>query len=543
MSDSKINKNIRYYLPNDPYYYEVDNLPIKDLIDNDDRLQIQIDQLKSQFDVVQGRSTFGELKPFIDSGNPGRVFVNPGNFMARVDSGSDRYTGLEETYDTSYMSNPTPSDGTASVDTIDIEQNAQDIAGGTARTALVRLHKNSDGTIPSVAISEGVVADYPFANSSPPAYRLDLVYIKGTKAEDQDGGEQTGATLGVVRGAYFIKGAGGVAGRSGELLDRDNKTMIQNVNDVPPELIAAKVNPADGLPLFTTVPTPDLTIKSNSTVTPISMGDGTSIDKATLAQYLESNEDSSMGCPVAYILVPFNYIAGTDIPEVNVIDIRPFFRTSELTLPERQAIATADQPSILNPFMTAKSTIKKFSSEISRSAGAPVIQTQIDGIQTLLANLQDQVDNIPIIGEQTVGTSVHWFDTPHAIFENKTGPMAAAATYAIADLPVPKGSSSLVTNIIFSWVGLLNKPDSGGWEEGTGVLEMGAPGKLMFKAGAARSAGSKDANGAGSGGLWCPTGTNSSGVHQFKYQITSVFPQGCYLWVIGYTTGVALELS
>jgi len=393
MSDNKINKNIRYYLPNDPYYYEVDNLPIKDLVDNDDRLQIQIDQLKAQFDVVQGRSTFGELKPFIDGGNPGRIFVNPGNFMARVDSGSDRYTGLQETADSSWMSNPTPSNGDASVDTIDIDQNAQDIGGGTARTSLVRLHKTSEGTIPSIAISEGTPEDYPSdANSAPPAYRLDLVYVKGTKAEDQDGGEQTGATLGVVRGAYFIKGPSGGAGRSGQLLYREDKTMIQNVNDVPVELIEVKKNPSDGRPMYTTVPTPDLANKSNSTVTPISMGDGTSIDKSALAQYLESNENSFMGCPVAYVLVPFNYIAGTEIPEANVIDIRPFFRTSELTLPERQAIATADQPSIINPFMTAKSSRKYMTNEVNRASSRGAIQQQIYEVESMIPTFSSTQD-------------------------------------------------------------------------------------------------------------------------------------------------------
>jgi len=539
MSDNKINKNIRYYLPNDPYYYEVDNLPIKDLIDNDDRLQIQLDQLKAQFDVVQGRSTFGELKPSVQTGNPGRVFVNPGNFLARVDSGSDRYTGLQETRDTSYLSDPT---GENSVNTIDIESEAQDIAGGTARTALVRLYKNADGTIPSVAISEGTIEDYPMdANSIPPAYRLDLVYVKGTKAEDQDGGPETGTTLGVVRGAYFIKGSGGASGRSGSLLNRDDKTMIQEVTDVPPELIEAKVNPADGKPLFTTVPTPDLVNKSNSTMTPISMGNGTSIDKNDLSQYLASNEDSSMGCPIAYVLVPFNYIAGTPIPEVNLIDIRPFFRTNELTLPERQAIATADTPSIVNPFMTAKSVVKKFGSEVNRTASAPVIQTQINTITANIDTLQEQVNNIPIVGEQTVGTSVHWLDTPKAIFTNAGSTHPAPKPYNISNLPIP--NPELVTNIIFSWVGLMNYPDGGGWEDGTGVLEMGAPGKLMFKAGAARSSGKQDEAGAGGGGQWCPTGTNSEGVNQFLYQITHSFPQGCYLWVVGYTTGVAIELS
>lgn len=381
MSENKINKNIRYYLPNDPYYYEVDNLPIKDLLDNDDRLQIQIDQLKAQFDVVQGRSTFGELKPFSEAGNPGRIFVNPGNFMARVDSGSDRYTGLEETQDISDNSNPTNT-----VNTINIEtKNAQDIAGGTARTALVRLHKHADGTIPSVVLTAGVAADYPEdANSAPPAYRLDLVYVRGTKAEDQDGGPETGATLGVIRGAYYIKGPNGFSGRSGSNLARKDTdaTMIQNVNDVSPDLIQAKINPADGRTLYTTIPTPDLTLHHNSTTAPISFGDGASLDKADLAQYLDANENARMGCPIAYVLVPFNYIEGTHIPEENIIDVRPFFRTNELTLPERQAIATADEPSILNPFVTAKSARKYMTTEVNRASNRTDIQNQIYAVES-----------------------------------------------------------------------------------------------------------------------------------------------------------------
>ena len=33
-----INENIRWYKPNDPYYYEVDNLPLIDLLSNDKSL-------------------------------------------------------------------------------------------------------------------------------------------------------------------------------------------------------------------------------------------------------------------------------------------------------------------------------------------------------------------------------------------------------------------------------------------------------------------------------------------------------------------------
>ena len=386
MSD-KINKNIRYYLPNDPYYYEVDNLPLQDLLDNDDRLQIQLDQIKAQIDITQGRGNFAELKPYVNTGDPGRVFVNPGNFLARIDSASDRYTGLQETEDFGNISNPTHPDG---VKTVDAESNAQWIASGTARTSLVRLYKNADGTNPSVPITAGEAADYPSTtNSLPPAYRLDLVYVRANPAEDQDNGTPS---LGVARGAYFIRGDGGSASRSGSQLQRyadvannkDPRTMIQDVNDVPPELIAAKVNPADGKALYTTVPTIDILDSKFGGESPASRGDGASININDIVDYVTAQQNYSFGLPVCYVLVPFNYIEGTALTEDNLIDIRPFFRTNELTLSERQAIATADQPSLLNPFVTQSGLRKNMGVEIARNPNRSDIQTQIYEVESAI---------------------------------------------------------------------------------------------------------------------------------------------------------------
>ena len=36
---SLINENIRYYKANDPYYFAVDNLPLRDLVQNDKNLE------------------------------------------------------------------------------------------------------------------------------------------------------------------------------------------------------------------------------------------------------------------------------------------------------------------------------------------------------------------------------------------------------------------------------------------------------------------------------------------------------------------------
>ena len=538
----KINKNIRYYLPNDPYYYEVDNLPLQDLLTNDERLQIQIDDLRSQLDVTQGRASFGELKPFLSDGDPGRVFVNPGNFLARMDSASDRFTGLEETQDNQDLSLPT-----ADVKTTDAESNAQFLASGTARTSLVRLRLNEDGTVPSVPISAGNVEDYPAdSDSLPPAYRLDLVYVKAEKSEDQDGGTPS---LSVLRGAYFIRGANGAFGRSGTDLPRyentgtksNPRTMIQDVNDVPPVLIEAKTNPEDGKPLFTTVPTADILNSKGYENTPLRQSpDGTSINVSDLVDYVASQSNSSFGLPICYVLVPFNYIEGTALTEDNLIDIRPFFRSNELTLPERQAIATADAPNILNPFTTLRSINKKFAYEINRNFSAGTIQSQIDQLNTLLGTLQAQVDDIPIIGEQTVGTSVFWLSTPYRVLVNVTS-TKGLTTLKLKTIPGLETISDQVTNLLFTAYGFMSAIDGGGFEGGAGRLKVGAPGYPMFVALAGRSSGSRDQTGSGGGANWQPVGRDDSGDNAIHYQITERFDQGVYYEIVGYTTGIALQ--
>ena len=57
--------------------------------------------------------------------------------------------------------------------------------------------------------------------------------------------------------------------------------------------------------------------------------------------------------PVCYVIVTQNFTAGTAIPTGNIIDIRPFLRTAELSLDERQAILNSTfKPRANNPFAT-----------------------------------------------------------------------------------------------------------------------------------------------------------------------------------------------
>ena len=81
----RINEDIRFYLPADPYYYQVDNLPLEDLLTNDVRLQTQIDEINAaDRGNTVGRAGFTELQPFIDDALPGTVTVRPGNFIGRT---------------------------------------------------------------------------------------------------------------------------------------------------------------------------------------------------------------------------------------------------------------------------------------------------------------------------------------------------------------------------------------------------------------------------------------------------------------------------
>ena len=73
---------VRYFTANDPYFYQVDNIPLKQLQENDNFLKDQIENLiLSGSDV--SRSTFTELKPYVDGTN-NVVKVKPGRFIGRV---------------------------------------------------------------------------------------------------------------------------------------------------------------------------------------------------------------------------------------------------------------------------------------------------------------------------------------------------------------------------------------------------------------------------------------------------------------------------
>ena len=87
-SQYRFTSPIRYFKSNDPIYYEVENIPLKQLHENDLWLKDQLFNIKLNSEVGVDRSLFNELKPYAtDDDNVVRVL--PGRFTARINDAYD----------------------------------------------------------------------------------------------------------------------------------------------------------------------------------------------------------------------------------------------------------------------------------------------------------------------------------------------------------------------------------------------------------------------------------------------------------------------
>lgn len=353
----RIKENIRFYLPNDPYFAEVDNLPIRDLLDNDIRMQDQIDELAAKLGTTEGRDKFNELRPYVNAVEPGKVFVTPGTFMARQTLPATREGGLSEQLKSGAA--------TFNVNTRQDAKNSLNRAAGIGRMSPVRLKKNSEGADQSISIEQGSLDDF-YSDATPPKFRVDLVYAKGNPGMDTDFGN---AELGVVKGAFFLNG-GGTSDRDGILLPRfagdsevtDDEVdltiariLSQRVEDVQTlrdtGFVRDKIDPETGNVLYTSIPCPDVVNLQNS-ISEFLVPSG--ISQTDLSEFADFalRGRNYFALPIAYVFVPFTYVEGTAIPAENILDIRPFFSTPELTLYERQAILGSYRPGLRNRFLT-----------------------------------------------------------------------------------------------------------------------------------------------------------------------------------------------
>lgn len=81
---------IRLYKANDPYYFEVDNIPLKQLQENCKWLKDQLSALAGgSFTGGLGRSAFDELRPYAN-GDDRVIRVKPGRYTARINDATNR---------------------------------------------------------------------------------------------------------------------------------------------------------------------------------------------------------------------------------------------------------------------------------------------------------------------------------------------------------------------------------------------------------------------------------------------------------------------
>jgi len=385
----RINEDIRFYLPADPYYYQVDNLPLEDLLNNDIKLQDQIDAiLASNQGVTVQRSGILELQPFVETSLPGKVSVRAGNFIGRTqrtsESGINGSTvkssgnGIEEIgeppteRDEYKVSNP-PSEDAA-------------LAGAAKSVGRTAVFNYRGGNID---IDSFNYDDFNLGGqSTPPLGRIDLIGITtmdGALDSPYLPGNDTGGGVSVNDGyprLAVVKGAGITTS-----LDSDVREVSvgekfitigipqEELNDYGRDL-AGNVVPN---PTFGTVPSPDDIVNVCFSKEDVN---------EALNTFAQNNKNASFFLPLAYVYVPQNYVAGNPIPSQYLKDIRPLFRTAELTLSERQALAASENPSIQNPVVTNSQLNTRFTTEINKTPNAATIQEQINSLTTAVNSIQ-----------------------------------------------------------------------------------------------------------------------------------------------------------
>ena len=87
-SNYRFTDPIRLFKANDPYYFEVDNIPLKQLQENCNWLRDQVRKDASEVLNVK-RSDLDELRPYATGGDR-IVRVKPGRYSARVNDATNK---------------------------------------------------------------------------------------------------------------------------------------------------------------------------------------------------------------------------------------------------------------------------------------------------------------------------------------------------------------------------------------------------------------------------------------------------------------------
>lgn len=344
----QINRSIRFYQPNDPYYWQVDNLPLTDLLSNDVILEDRIKALEDQLGPGGGATleSIADLKAYVEpvGGLPqnfGKIFVQPGKFTARMQLPATRESGWRMMRDDDDNFNNTSFGGSQGLASTSVQDDFVRYTKGLGRTAVVEFTSNADLTNKYVTIQS--FDPNEFNSAQAPEERLDLIYIRGSRSLDTnyESDSISEASIGVIKGAYFRTDAGGgVATNGSRFLNEDSRssgrTTGMSVTEIPVETT---------LTGYGTVPMPE-------DLANLAWHKNQSADSVDTLMSQQVETQALFVLPIAYVRVPFSHIEGAPLDSNAVIDIRPFLRTAEMSYNERAALAASVSPNGFNPFVT-----------------------------------------------------------------------------------------------------------------------------------------------------------------------------------------------
>lgn len=457
----KFTDPIRYFKENDPYYWEVDNIPLKQLQENVLWLKDQLQLIpEGEGAVGVNRSDINELKPYLDETGT-IVKVKPGRFIARINDSYNQKplqkllalsgveltlqkynvaTDLTSTILAQFRSNLSASalslNGLAEriiswdpryhlLDTSNITY-LNGNPGGTGDWPLSELNYIIKNFVPTVArdshilaaefvkqfrgVARTAVVDVPNTLSIeiPPFRESDYFYVTTTGQKVPISGANVrfdllfvyskpidvssttinkwnsnnpttllSPTLGLIRGAgvgIAELDTNGNINQYREPLDSAGNTQI--AAHVADENITT--NGFTGLNLHGSFPSPEDLMN----LAPVIQEKFESSDPRLIGQSI---------LPIAYIAVRKNAsigVGGSPILTTNdIVDIRPFLRTTELTYSERAGICAASPSlSLANPVATKynlEKTIQDFKEYVDPKF--VTITNQAGGIKPIAA--------------------------------------------------------------------------------------------------------------------------------------------------------------
>lgn len=444
-SDYRFRSPVRYFTANDPYYWEVDNIPLQQLMENDLWLRDQLGSIATIGGV--NREDFNELKPYVDETN-NKVRVKPGRFTARINDTTSSLKFMTLRRVSGQMFNERHSWQVATTNTTTIKDNIDKIVSDGEFDMLFLnglferafTHPSVDPYTPFVDYRTGAVS------WNPNLPLRDIVYfittndtIPGSDSEVYASNWDTRRGAGFAADnsvqSYFMKYWRGITRtsvvdvpeeleieipgfnqRDFDYLDEEGNIQSRPTAELRIDLVFIYSKPIDALESkvldprapsgFRTLYRPELGIvkgagaifsrvPGNRTTTTDDGGfdaDGNPQILASVADHknvaggfiasgiygsfpspddlmniapliseeLEDNDPFLIGqsvLPVAYVVVrrdaQVNQAGVQIIPTTSLIDIRPFFRTTELSYNERAGIAAAIPAlSISNPVVT-----------------------------------------------------------------------------------------------------------------------------------------------------------------------------------------------